>query len=54
MLNENSDGTVLCRYGVRWARAGCCRNKSFMNNSAGMYNTNTSNGGFVMSEKIYL
>lgn len=39
MLNENSDGTVLCRYGVRWARAGCCRNKSFMNNSAGMYNT---------------
>ena len=52
MLNENSDGTVLCRYGVRWARAGCCRNKSFMNNSAGMYNTNTSNGGFVMSEKI--
>lgn len=54
MLNENSDGTVLCRYGVRWARAGCCRNKSFMNNFAGMYNTNTSNGGFVMSEKIYL
>lgn len=54
MLNENSDGTVLCRYGVRWARADCCRNKSFMNNSAGMYNTNTSNGGFVMSEKIYL
>ena len=54
MLNENSDGTVLCRYGVRWARAGCCRNKSFMNNSVGMYNTNTSNGGFVMSEKIYL
>lgn len=54
MLNENSDGTVLCRYGVRWTRAGCCRNKSFMNNSAGMYNTNTSNGGFVMSEKIYL
>lgn len=54
MLNEHSDGTVLCWYGVRWARAGCCRNKSFMNNSAGMYNTNTSNGGFVMSEKIYL
>ena len=54
MLNENSDGTVLCRYGVRWAMADCCRNKSFMNNSVGMYNTNTSNGGFVMSEKIYL
>lgn len=54
MLNEHSVGTDWCRYGVRWARAGCCRNKSFMYNSPGMYNTNTSNGGFVMSEKIYL
>ena len=25
-----------------------------MNKFWGMYNTNTSNGGFVMSEKIYL
>ena len=54
MLNEHSVGTDWCRYGVRWARAGCCRNKSFMYNSPDMYNTNTSNGGFVMSEKIYL